>query len=100
MGISSIFLLAPLLTRLGSSAPEYAIDEQLDPSSDMYSLGCIIYAVHVRGNPPFKNHGSLQSLRDNAGKPLVGMEKLDPDLQGHYLVPLGGENVLMSYQLY
>ncbi|KZT43957.1 kinase-like protein [Sistotremastrum suecicum HHB10207 ss-3] len=62
-------------------APEYAIDEQLDPSSDMYSLGCIIYAVHVRGNPPFKNHGSLQSLRDNAGKPLVGMEKLDPDLQ-------------------
>ena len=49
--------------------------------SDMYSLGCLIYAVHIRGLPPFRNHGSLQTLRENAGKPVTGMEKLEPDLQ-------------------
>ncbi|KAL4250432.1 Catalytically Inactive Kinase-Related Protein [Abortiporus biennis] len=63
-------------------APEYALDEILDPLSDMYSLGCLIYAVHCKGNPPFKNHGSLGSLRENAGKPLTGTERLDPDLKG------------------
>ena len=48
----------------------------------MYSLGCVIYAVHCKGSPPFKNHGSLGSLRENAGKSLGGMERLDPDLRG------------------
>ncbi|PSR71142.1 hypothetical protein PHLCEN_2v12988 [Hermanssonia centrifuga] len=62
-------------------APEYALDEVLDPASDMYSLGCLMYAVHCKGVPPFKNHGSLGGVRDNAGKPLVGMDRLDPDLR-------------------
>ncbi|KAH9854071.1 kinase-like protein [Lenzites betulinus] len=62
-------------------APEYALDEVLDPASDMYSLGCLIYAVHCKGNPPFKNHGNLNSLRTNAGKPLTGMERLEQDLR-------------------
>ncbi|OCH95578.1 kinase-like protein [Obba rivulosa] len=63
-------------------APEYALDEILDPASDMYSLGCLIYAVHCKGNPPFKTHGSLGALRENAGKPLSGLETLDQDLRG------------------
>ncbi|KAI1787884.1 other/SCY1 protein kinase [Ganoderma leucocontextum] len=62
-------------------APEYALDEILDPASDMYSLGCLIYAVHCKGNPPFKNHGNLASLRENAGKPLTGTERLEDDLR-------------------
>ncbi|KAI0933145.1 hypothetical protein AcV5_005979 [Taiwanofungus camphoratus] len=62
-------------------APEYALDEVLDTASDMYSLGCLMYAVHCKGNPPFKNHGSLNALRDNSGKPLPGMERLDSDLR-------------------
>lgn len=48
----------------------------------MYSLGCLIYAVHSKGNPPFKTHGSLGGLRENAGK-TPPMEQLDPDLQGN-----------------
>ena len=47
----------------------------------MYSLGCLMFAVHMKGDPPFKNHGSLGSLRENAGKPLTGMDRLDRDLQ-------------------
>ncbi|KJA27330.1 hypothetical protein HYPSUDRAFT_35179 [Hypholoma sublateritium FD-334 SS-4] len=62
-------------------APEYALDEQLVTASDMYSLGCLVYAVHCKGNPPFKNHGSLGGLRDNASKAVPGLERLDKDLQ-------------------
>jgi serine/threonine protein kinase len=63
-------------------APEYALDEQLTTASDMYALGCLIYAVHCKGNPPFSNHGSLSGLRDNAGKSVTGTEHLDADLRG------------------
>ncbi|KAL0567575.1 Protein kinase domain-containing protein ppk32 [Marasmius crinis-equi] len=62
-------------------APEYALDEVLSTSSDLYSLGCIIYAVHCKGSPPFKTHGSLSGLRDNAGRAVPGLERLDRDLQ-------------------
>ena len=48
----------------------------------MYSLGCLIYAVHCKGNPPFKNHGSLGGVRDNAGRPVPDIGRLDTDLQG------------------
>ncbi|KAF8163106.1 other/SCY1 protein kinase [Crassisporium funariophilum] len=62
-------------------APEYALDEQLVTSSDMYSLGCLVYSVHCKGSPPYKTHGSLGGLRDNVSKPIPGLERLDADLQ-------------------
>jgi len=71
-----------VLILIALSAPEYALDEQLVTASDMYSLGCLVYAVHCKGDPPFKNHGSLGGLRDNASKPVPGIERLDKDLQG------------------
>ena len=67
-------------------APEYALDEQLATASDMYSLGCVIFAVHNKGKPPFQNHGSLSGLRDNAGKPLSGMESMGHDLKGGFFL--------------
>jgi SCY1-like protein 2 len=47
-------------------APEYAIDEKLEPANDMYSLGCVVYAVHNKGAPPFRNRNSVTTLRQNA----------------------------------
>lgn len=47
-------------------APEYALDEKMEPANDMYSLGCIIFAVHSRGDPPFRNRNSLTNVRQNA----------------------------------
>ncbi|KAI6116913.1 kinase-like domain-containing protein [Pisolithus croceorrhizus] len=63
-------------------APEYALDETLVTSSDIYSLGALVYAVHCKGKPPFLNYRSLGSLRDNAGRPLPDIGQLDADLQG------------------
>ncbi|KAI9446648.1 other/SCY1 protein kinase [Lactarius indigo] len=62
-------------------APEYALDEVLSTASDMYSLGCLIHAVHLKGDPPFKNFGNLGSVREHAGRPLAGIARLDKDLQ-------------------
>lgn len=62
-------------------APEYALDELLLTASDMYSLGCVIYAVHCKGKRPFETRGLIHHLRENAGKPLSGIETLDKDLQ-------------------
>ncbi|KAH9048488.1 other/SCY1 protein kinase [Lactarius hengduanensis] len=62
-------------------APEYALDEILNTASDMYSLGCVIHAVHLKGDPPFKNFGNLGSVREHAGRPLAGITRIDKDLQ-------------------
>lgn len=35
------------------------------PSNDMYSLGCILHAIHTHSGPPFSNRNSLQNLRTN-----------------------------------
>jgi SCY1-like protein 2 len=75
-------------THVAAKAPEYVLDEVLNTASDMYSLGCLICAVHLKGNPPFKNFGNLASVREHAGRPLSGIAQLDRDLQGIFLWPL------------
>ncbi|EIW72720.1 hypothetical protein TREMEDRAFT_70798 [Tremella mesenterica DSM 1558] len=57
--------------KLDYLAPEYALDATLTPASDLYSLGCVLYAVHMGGKPPFQNRGSMQSLRENAEGSLI-----------------------------
>lgn len=51
----------------------------------MYSLGCLTYAVHSKGDAPFKNFGNLGSIRDNAGRPVPRMDRFDRDLQCPFL---------------
>ena len=63
-------------------APEYVLDEQLVTESDMYSLGCLIYAAHNKGNPPFRNHNNPVSLRESIGRGFSGLERSDPELRG------------------
>ncbi|KAJ9106817.1 hypothetical protein QFC19_002944 [Naganishia cerealis] len=52
-------------------APEYALDSILSPANDLYSLGCLLYAVHLGGSPPFKTHNSMQGLRQCVERELV-----------------------------
>ncbi|KWU45604.1 hypothetical protein RHOSPDRAFT_10912, partial [Rhodotorula sp. JG-1b] len=47
-------------------APEYICDEMPPaPSNDLYSLGCILHAIHTHSGPPFSNRNSLSNLRTN-----------------------------------
>ncbi|KAJ8454025.1 hypothetical protein ONZ51_g13269 [Trametes cubensis] len=54
-------------------APEYALDEVLDPASDMYSLGCLIYA------PELLTHERRQAI-DGHGALGPGPERQVPAL--------------------
>lgn len=59
--------LPPALSRnFDYLAPEFALDQKLEPANDMYALGCLIFAVHSKGAPPFRNRNSLQNVRQNA----------------------------------
>ncbi|CAE6475782.1 unnamed protein product [Rhizoctonia solani] len=63
-------------------APEYAIDERIETGSDMYSLGCLIYAVHMKGKTPLTTHGSMNTLRENAQRLENGTLSALPSLGG------------------
>ncbi|ELU40631.1 other/SCY1 protein kinase [Rhizoctonia solani AG-1 IA] len=63
-------------------APEYAVDERIETGSDMYSLGCLVYAVHMKGKTPFTTHGSMNTLRENARKLENGTLSALPSLGG------------------
>ncbi|KAJ9113647.1 hypothetical protein QFC22_005955 [Naganishia vaughanmartiniae] len=53
-------------------APEYILDSLLSPSNDLYSLGCLLYAVHLgAGKPPFRCRDSVQGLRECVERELV-----------------------------
>lgn len=81
--------MVSVLTLSSPPDPEYALDERLTTASDLYALGCVLYAVHLGGRPPFQNHNSLQTLRQNADRLARGdigsstaMAKLGGDLKG------------------
>ncbi|UZJ56775.1 hypothetical protein CBS101457_006095 [Exobasidium rhododendri] len=59
--------LPPALSRnFDYLAPEFALDQKLEPANDMFALGCLIFAVHSKDQPPFRNRNSLQNVRQNA----------------------------------
>lgn len=75
-------------------APEYALDSTLSPANDMYSLGCVLFAVHMGGKPPFVNRGSMQSLRDHAEGSLVRRDWMSGSKWDRCSQELRGESML------
>ncbi|KAG0369887.1 hypothetical protein BGZ54_008539 [Gamsiella multidivaricata] len=48
---------------LNYQAPEYVLDQRLDPSNDMFGIGCLAYSVLNKGTPLFQTRGNLNSYR-------------------------------------
>lgn len=68
-----------------ATAPEYVLDEQLVTASDIYSLGCIIFAAHNKGVPPFRNHNNPATLRDNIIRGVPRLDRAESDLRGAHM---------------
>ncbi|KAK3813167.1 MAG: kinase-like domain-containing protein [Benniella sp.] len=48
---------------LNYQAPEYVLDQKLDPSNDMFGIGCLAYSVFNKGSPLFHTRGNLNTYR-------------------------------------
>ncbi|KAG0249457.1 hypothetical protein BG011_009277 [Mortierella polycephala] len=48
---------------LNYQAPEYVLDQKLDPSNDLFGIGCLAYSVLNNGSPLLNTHGNLNTYR-------------------------------------
>jgi serine/threonine protein kinase len=61
-------------------SPEQCLGEPLDPRSDIYALGCIMYRV-LTGHLPIEGKNILATLYQQISAPPVPFEKSAPGLQ-------------------
>ncbi|KXS20070.1 hypothetical protein M427DRAFT_401402 [Gonapodya prolifera JEL478] len=63
-------------------APEVLLDEQCGYSSDMFSFGCLIYALYHEGRSPVQSQGSVRSWKQQVqGIDRTDLSKLPGPLQ-------------------
>ncbi|KAF9164746.1 hypothetical protein DFQ26_001092 [Actinomortierella ambigua] len=67
---------------LDYQAPEYALDQRIDPSNDMFGVGCLAYAVLNKGTPLLNTHGNLNTYRQQVERiSMQSYEKFPHHLQ-------------------
>lgn len=59
-------------------APEQAVGTSVDHRSDLYSVGCVAYAM-LCGRPPFVDNWPLRVIMKQAFEPHVSPSRLRPD---------------------
>jgi eukaryotic-like serine/threonine-protein kinase len=59
-------------------APEQAVGTSVDHRSDLYSVGCVAYAM-ICGRPPFVDNWPLRVIMKQAFEPHVPPSRLRPD---------------------
>ena len=74
------FALPPIGTPSFLS-PEQAQAFPLDPRSDLYSLGALLYAT-CAGHPPFPGDSTVAVLRDLLGRSPQSLREIRPDVPG------------------
>ncbi|KAG0276730.1 hypothetical protein BGZ95_007125 [Linnemannia exigua] len=48
---------------LDYQAPEYVLDQKVNPSNDMFGIGCLAYSVLNKGTPLLNTHGNMNTYR-------------------------------------
>jgi len=70
------------------AAPEYLFDNTCDPRSDVFSLGCLLYALFNLGKSPLDCDGDVKVYKAKLEKlPTLDVEMLPPTSRGQFLIP-------------
>ena len=62
-------------------APEQATGGSVDARTDLYALGCVLYAM-LAGSPPFHGDSALAVMWQHVNQPVVPVASLRPDVPG------------------
>ncbi|KAF8930196.1 hypothetical protein BGZ58_008388 [Dissophora ornata] len=60
---------------LDYQAPEYVLDQRLDPSNDMFGIGCLAYSVLNKGTPLLSTRGNLNTYRQQTER--IGQQRYE-----------------------
>jgi len=67
------------LNRRHYLAPEVVQGQPIDPRSDIYALGIILFEL-LSGKPPFTGTSPLDTAMQHVQRPLPSLHKLSPDI--------------------
>ncbi|XP_074638590.1 SCY1-like protein 2 [Acropora palmata] len=72
---------------LNYAAPEYILSRSCDLSSDMFSLGVLIYSIYNKGKPPFDCDSNMAAFKRNveqlSRKSSAALGNVPKDVQEH-----------------
>ena len=61
---------------LNYAAPEYILSRSCDLSSDMFSLGVLIYSIYNKGRPPFDCDNNMTAFKRNVEQVISRSNRL------------------------
>ena len=62
-------------------SPEQAMEDNVDPRSDIYSLACVLYEM-LTGEVPYVGRGVMNTVLHHLSDPIPSVRKLRPDVPG------------------
>lgn len=72
---------------LNFAAPEYILSRSCDVSSDMFSLGVLIYSIYNKGRPPFDCDSNMSAFKRNveqmSRKSVTALGNVPKEVQEH-----------------
>lgn len=93
----------PNLTKTGDifgtpnfMSPEQCLGKSVDTTSDVYSMGCILYYM-LSGKPPFESESTLETLMKHVNEPIPYLDDV-PDVANQMIAICTSKDIKHRYK--